>query len=245
MFVISRILLAMQPIVLGVLLGGCTLLEATSDRALISRHSGEVRAVATRADRRITFVDENWMWGEDRERENVAYRMTMTADVTPADQYMFERYQAHHYCAEPSPDVSQDLITQLAAEFGEGGRGLSGQLDSATGIESLFNRSQGVQLFRDGLFALCQAHHNGAVGAEEYGLFIASLIDRTSYLIALELAMSPVSDDPGGDLSGLAEIVDTALTHMAPKSRQRWRSDGMMAASKSAVDCSLGGCVHP
>ena len=245
MSIITRILLAMQPIVLGVLLAGCTLMEATSDRALISRHTGEVRAVATRADRRITFVDENWMWGEDRERENVAYRMAMTSNVTPADQYVFERYRAHHYCAEPSPDVSQDLITQLAAEFGEGGLGLAGQLDSASGIESLFHRSQGVQLFRDGLFALCQAHHNGAVGAEEYGLFIASLIERTSYLIALELAMAPARENPQGELAGLLEIVDTALTHMTPKSRRRWQSDGMMAASEPAIDCSLGGCVHP
>ena len=245
MFTISRFLLAMPPIVLSTLFGGCTLMEATADRALISRHTGEVRAVATRADRRITFVDENWMWGEDRERENVAYRMTMTSDVTPADQYMFEHYRAHHYCAEPSPDVSQDLISRLAAEFGDGGLGLSGQLDSAAGIESLFNRSQGVQLFRDGLFALCQAHHNGAVGADEYGLFIASLIERTSYLIALELALSPAGNNPGGELTGVAEIVDTALTHMAPKSRYRWQGDGMVAAGEPAVDCSLGGCVHP
>ena len=236
---VTRILLVLAAVLLC---GGCTLLEATSDRALISRHAGEVRAVATRADRRITFVDENWMWGEDRERENVAYRMTMTSNVTPADEYMFERYRAHHYCAEPSPDVSQDLITQLAAEFGQGEMGLSGQLDSATGIDALFSRSQGVQLFRDGLFALCQAHHNGAVGAEEYGLFIASLIEKTSYLIALELALSPAVVGPEGEL---AEIVDTALTHMAPKSRSLWRSDGMMAASDPATDCSLGGCLHP
>jgi len=240
----SRALLAILPVLL---LGGCALMEATADRALISRNTGEVRAVATRADRRITFVDENWMWGEDRERENVAYRMTMTSNVTPADQYMFERYQAHHYCAEPSPDVSQDLLTQLAAEFGQGGLGLSGQLDSASGIEALFNRSQGVQLFRDGLFALCQAHHNGAVGAEEYGLFIASLIERASYLIALELALSPAGGESKGEL---AEIVDTALTHMAPRGKQRWPDDGMMAASSSAKEaevpsCRLGGCVHP
>ena len=224
-------------------LGGCTLMEATSDRALISRHTGEVRAVATRADRRITFVDENWMWGEDRERENVAYRMTMTSDVTPADQYVFEHYRAHHYCAEPSPDVSQDLLTQLAAEFGQGSLGLSGELDSATGIESLFSRSQGVQLFRDGLFALCQAHHNGAVGAQEYGLFISSLIESSSYLIALELAPSPAGN--GSERADLAEVVDTALSHLVPESRKRWQGNGMVATSEAAVDCSLGGCVHP
>ena len=227
-------------------LAGCSIVEATADRALVSRNTGEVRAVATRADRRITFVDENWMWGEDRERENVAYRMTMTSAVSPADQYMFDRYQAHHYCAEPSPDVSQDVLTRLAAEIGEGNLGLSGQLDSNARIEALFHRSQGVQLFRDGLFALCQAHHNGAVGADDYGIFIASLIQRASYLIALELALMPESGTADGDR--VPEILDAALRHLAPAGRQHHPREGMMAVAEPGGDACISsgtGCTFP
>ena len=79
---------------------------------------------------------------------------------------------------------------------GEYQLGHDAELSSSTTTltDPLFNRSQGVQLFRDGLFALCQAHHNGAVGAARYNSFIATLIDRSSYLIALELALSPLAN---------------------------------------------------
>lgn len=50
-------------------------------------------------------------------------------------------------------------------------------------------------MLRDGLFALCQAHHNGAVGADSYGVFVNALIERSSYLIALELALAPLNHD--------------------------------------------------
>ncbi len=196
-------------------LSGCTLMEATADKALISRHSGEIRAVATRADRRITFVDENWMWGEDRERENVAYRMVMTSGATPADEYLFERYRAQHYCSEPSPDVTADVLERMATRLGHGVTAVELESDARSGIASLFRRSQGVQLFRDGLFALCQAHHNGAVGSEDYGVFMHSLMERTSYLIALELALT--TDTVAGAVQGeRAEVVGTALERLAP-----------------------------
>lgn len=48
-------------------------------------------------------------------------------------------------------------------------------------------------MLRDGLFALCQAHHNGAVGADSYGVFVNALLERSSYLIALELALAPLN----------------------------------------------------
>lgn len=199
-------------------LTGCTLMEATADKALISRHAGEIRAVATRADRRITFVDENWMWGEDRERENVAYRMVMTSGPTPADEYLFERYRAQHYCSEPSPDVTADVLERMATRLGHGLTAVELESDARSGIASLFRRSQGVQLFRDGLFALCQAHHNGAVGAEDYGLFMHALMERTSYLIALELALS--TDAIAGDLqSERRDVVGTALERLAPDAK--------------------------
>jgi hypothetical protein len=199
----------------GVLLAGCALTEPSSNRAFVARKSGEIQAVATRADHRITFVDENWMWGEDRERENVAYRMTMSGEPTAADQQLFDNYRAYHYCAEPSPDVGQDVLSRLTAGLSRGDIQVTAGLDADSSIEALFRRSQGVQLFRDGLFALCQAHHNGAVGAEEYAGFIASLIERASYLIALEIALSPAGK--ARDTRDISEIIRSALTPLAPK----------------------------
>ena len=212
MVVADRVLLSLLWIA-GCLLGGCALTESSTERALITSTTGDIRAVATRADRRITFVDENWMWGEDRERENVAYRMTMTSTLSAADKFMFDSYQAHHYCAEPSPDISEQMLTKLGGHLGTRAQGLEAQRLTESDSEPLLRRSQGVQLFRDGLFALCQAHHNGAVGSEDYGLFIGSLIERASYLITLELALARRDTDS----SERVAIVESALSHLKPR----------------------------
>jgi hypothetical protein len=190
-----------------------------------------MQAVATRADRRITFVDENWMWGEDRERENVAYRMTVSGQPTAADLLMFDEYRAYHYCAEPSPDVSEDVLSRLVSRIGDGQLRLGAEVEGESDIEALFRRSQGVQLFRDGLFALCQAHHNGAVGAENYGVFIGSLIERSSYLIALELALGATAD-PGAESAEMSDLIRAALGHLAPKERRTARPGSMMVTSE-------------
>ena len=178
------------------LLSGCALTDLTDTRALINSNAGEIQTVATRADRRIAFIDRNWMWGEDRKRDNVAYRMTVAVEPSEADQTLFESYQPHHYCVEPSPDVSEDLLTELIGQLGAGRRHSDGGVGFSRSVEAVtdpvFSRSQGVQLFRDGLFALCQAHHNGAVGGDSYGDFVGVLLERSSYLIALELALAPL-----------------------------------------------------
>ena len=68
-------------------------------------------------------------------------------------------------CAEPSPDVAQSILSmfKITADWGKQKR-----LNS-TELESLFNsipvplvvRSQGLQFYRDSVFALCQMRMNG------------------------------------------------------------------------------------
>jgi hypothetical protein len=227
------------------LIAGCALTENSAERALVTDTAGEIQAVTTRADRRIAFVDQNWMWGEDRERENAAYRLAHASIEAASGMSPVDDYVPHHYCAEPSPDVSMDMLSELIARLGVVAADLemesrkdaaapgAGGVDSdSTGLDGgggyaqfrrdldrlsrqLFVRSQGVQLFRDGLFALCQAHHNGAVGFADYGSFIEALIDRSSYLIALELAMQPLgkhNELAHEDMANLMKIVQSAVS---------------------------------
>lgn len=171
-------------------LSACALFDTDHNRALVTNSAGDIQTVATRADRRIAFVDSNWLWGAFAYPMNGVPVLGVTGSPLQGN--------THHYCAEPSPDVSADLLAELVARLGVGkyqlghDAGLSSSTTTLT--DPLFNRSQGVQLFRDGLFALCQAHHNGAVGAAKYNSFIATLIDRSSYLIALELALRPLAN---------------------------------------------------
>jgi hypothetical protein len=232
---------------------GCALTENSAERALVTDTAGEIHAVTTRADRRIAFVDRNWMWGEDRERENAAYRLAHASIEAAPRMAPVDEYVPHHYCAEPSPDVSMDMLSELVARLGAVAADLeiesrkeaavpgepAGTPPAGNGINSdstglgggggyaefrrdldqlshqLFARSQGVQLFRDGLFALCQAHHNGAVGFADYGSFIEALINRSSYLIALELAMQPLGSNSRlaqEDMANLMKIVQSAVS---------------------------------
>ena len=60
-----------------------------------------------------------------------------------------------------------------------------------TTVKSLFQRSQGVQLFRDGLYNLCQAHLNGAITATQYHDNYNKLLMKASEVIKDEVEKMP------------------------------------------------------
>ena len=73
-------------------------------------------------------------------------------------------------CAEPPPDAAQNIASSMRAFAEASAKDKSGNAAGAsaefskalnTSMTSLFFRSQGIQLFRDGLFSLCQANLNG------------------------------------------------------------------------------------
>ena len=69
-------------------------------------------------------------------------------------------------CAEPAADVAEALAASLSASA-SASRSESEQVKAelerqlATSIGALIKRSQGLQFFRDGVFALCQGAMNG------------------------------------------------------------------------------------
>jgi hypothetical protein len=89
--------------------------------------------------------------------------------------YSQERGSLRETCAEPPPDVAQSFSDSLRValeaaakkETGTDTADASGKLsvarDFATAISRIYTRSQGVQLFRDGSFMLCQAYMNRAL----------------------------------------------------------------------------------
>jgi hypothetical protein len=57
----------------------------------------------------------------------------------------------------------------------------------ATTIATLFRRSQGVQLFRDGSFNLCEAYLNGAIDGPQYIKLHENLLKVSKELIVQEI----------------------------------------------------------
>lgn len=99
-------------------------------------------------------------------------------------------------CSEPVPDAIGTIFTELARQLkaqadvqGQAKGEISGSQTAATAtsIFELYQRSQGVQVLRDGLFRLCEAHLAGAVGPEEYRENLVNLITTLNYVVPMEL----------------------------------------------------------
>lgn len=101
------------------------------------------------------------------------------------------------FCAEPAADVAEGLASSIralaeataqVAPSKEYSASLEASKTLNTSIVSLFYRSQGVQIFRDGLFNLCQAFMNGLItNGEKYINQYNKIFDQAVILISMEI----------------------------------------------------------
>jgi hypothetical protein len=109
------------------------------------------------------------------------------------------------FCAEPPPDVAENIVSQigllleaqakLTPPAGEPGLEGKGKIDFnkllQTTIQALVKRSQGLQLYRDGMYSYCQSYLNGAFkNDDEYKDKLDELLWRAFQLIWLELHLT-------------------------------------------------------
>ncbi len=129
------------------------------------------------------------------------------------------------FCAEPPPDVADSLSAALSTGLA-GGNGkiqIEGSVASsfATAAKQLFYRSQGLQLYRDGVFSLCAAHLNGAINKNEYLIQHKGLLDIAKTLIEIEL---PYMKDIR---------TDTVSTPQAPPLQNPGKTQGTKSPTQS------------
>lgn len=113
--------------------------------------------------------------------------------TTPERRVVIVKMPDNKFCAEPPADAADNLSAALTAvaqapspgKAGEAQLGLAQTL--ATTVKQLFRRSQGVQLYRDGTFALCNAYLNGAIGEKEFLERHTRLLEVVGPLIAAEI----------------------------------------------------------
>ncbi|MBI3001123.1 MAG: hypothetical protein HYY46_22115 [Deltaproteobacteria bacterium] len=120
-----------------------------------------------------------------------AERRIVLVRIDPEDKKTFGRF-----CSEPPPDAAENIANSLTFAVqaavktpeaeGSGRLELAKQL--ATTVQSLFHRSQGLQLYRDGLYNLCMAWVNGVVNdGQEFTKRADALLNVAQTLIAHEL----------------------------------------------------------
>jgi hypothetical protein len=95
------------------------------------------------------------------------------------------------FCAEPPPDVADNISATLSGALSGGKDAVQASAQLATAFatvaKQLFYRSQGLQLYRDGMFSLCTAYLNGAIKEEEFKQNQRELLKVANELIAAEI----------------------------------------------------------
>ena len=80
------------------------------------------------------------------------------------------------FCAEPPPDVATALKTDLDATLGK----VAAKDKFETTVTVVAERTASLDFFRTGVYALCQAHLNGAISGKDVEKIFVRLIDAFS-----------------------------------------------------------------
>jgi hypothetical protein len=131
-------------------------------------------------------------------------------------------------CAEPSPDVAENVSSSLQAALAASHSTddkVNGSVAYAIekSADKLFSRSQGVQLYRDGMFYLCLAYMNKAIDRQQFATSSAQLLSSAEKLIDAEMPvlLANVTHQAQGDPTGSNGHPATHQSLIAPRQRHR------------------------
>lgn len=119
-----------------------------------------------------------------------------TLAVTAERRVITFNEEKNRYCAEPPPDVAQNISTALRYAGKATGGKVPGEVEAeyskalAVAAQRLMNRSQGLQLYRDGMYYLCQAFINDGVSVTDFAAQSTSLLHTAEQLIIHEITAS-------------------------------------------------------
>lgn len=183
----------------SVLFMGCGLSPFVEPKSnpIIEDRVGAFRTMATTGERRIVLVRSMKM------SQQIVNSKVAKTPVTKEEKEFASRLMGRfggktgEFCAEPSPDAIESLATAFGAAFSASStlpdkskKELQASLSRtlATSAASVFRRTQGIQLYRDGAFFLCQAMMNGYIDAAEYQYALFRLREDAVDLVKAEFA---------------------------------------------------------
>jgi hypothetical protein len=116
----------------------------------------------------------------------------LTTDASKRSIFLHLGDKEKKFCSEPAPDaigtIAAHLAANLAASPGPTSKAESSmQSKTETNIVELFQRSQGVQVLRDGMYRLCEAYLNGAIDKDTYADQLIALITTLDFVVPVEL----------------------------------------------------------
>jgi hypothetical protein len=108
-----------------------------------------------------------------------------------------ERYDGRSICTMPSPDALAAAAASgsLSADNGAGVSG-GGAFALGESAASIGLRTQSIQLLRDAMFRMCEAHANGAVDDYEFGIMMRRFQGSMVAILAIEQLTGAVVAPP-------------------------------------------------
>jgi hypothetical protein len=169
-----------------IMLGGCSVFTPPAAKPIIEDHAQkQINTFAVMPSRRMVIVKSNV-----NQQGDLAPPSALTKDGLLKDKAVV-------LCAEASPDVSDDIAASLAAAASGKGpsageakaaeAGISFAQALATTGQSLFKRTQALQLYRDTAYHLCQAQINGFIKDEEFLLRLVEAEKTAKELLKIEI----------------------------------------------------------
>jgi hypothetical protein len=122
------------------------------------------------------------------------------------------------FCAEPPPDALESVASSLAAAAEVSGKGSAEFAKGfARNMAPLFVRSQGVQLYRDGMFNNCQSFLNRIRDEQQYIEYSRELlyvareiileeVKRTNTQLTADIGPTPAAQAPPPPRLGTAAV---------------------------------------
>lgn len=184
---------------------------------------------------------------EDHANNWLGMKKLSTFATVPERRMVITKMPDNKFCAEPPPDVAASLTSSLSLLAEGSGKSeqkgatvsaeakLNFAKELATSISKLFTRSQGVQLFRDGLYNLCQAQLNGTVDSAAYNQHFTDLLNTSKELINKEvenyIPAQKAEDSAANSATSAGEAKDAAIK---AKSAEEKASEFADTAKKAA-----------
>jgi hypothetical protein len=97
------------------------------------------------------------------------------------------------FCAEPPPDVAENITEQLSlalkAQVKEQGGEFKFDDQLTKKIQALISRTQGVDIYRTGMYDICQLYLNGAISGDGVKELSSELLNVSKEIILEEIRL--------------------------------------------------------
>lgn len=103
---------------------------------------------------------------------------------------------AGRFCAEPPPDAGQNITNALAAMLDVSAEKIDATIKAqlattfASNFQAFVKRSQGLQLYRDAMYNLCQNYLNHGIEAADVQKLSKEILENSVKLIEHELTLT-------------------------------------------------------